>query len=403
MTECRLCSSNTIQVFFEQPQYPIWGGPVVPPEQASQIKYGKLRIGVCSNCGYIMLVSPAPEVIKSSLYNGFYSSSNPFVEDPDTINDARISQLLGFIEPILKSHVGDALEIGTYDGQFLYRLRKRGWQVFGCEPNPIGQQVAQRYGMDIKQAYFETGLYAHSSFDLIVARFVLEHVPNPIEFLRAVWAALKPGGYIVLDMPDGESRVLNRVLGSLVTEHVSYFGAHTLKLALAQAHFIQIELLPYLGGIAAKARRGEITTPEVPSTAYPEILQLLAGTRSYTRDITKKLAILRRMIKRLVKEGMRIAIYGANTQTLDYLINDAIRGEQIEYVIDDDSYKQGCYLVGTNLLVYSLNKLVEAPVDVLVISAYFSQDKMITAFRDKLGPRVTMLKFYPKPEIIGSK
>jgi 2-polyprenyl-3-methyl-5-hydroxy-6-metoxy-1,4-benzoquinol methylase len=127
----------------------------------------------------------------------------------------------------LKPDGGEALEIGAYDGQFLYYLRKRGWKVSGCEPNPVGQETAQRYGMDIKQAYFGAGLYQPHSFDLIVARFVLEHVANPVEFLRAVWAALKPGGYVALDIPDGESRVLHRVLGSLVAEHVSYFGAHT--------------------------------------------------------------------------------------------------------------------------------------------------------------------------------
>ncbi|MCJ7633959.1 class I SAM-dependent methyltransferase, partial [Candidatus Bathyarchaeota archaeon] len=403
MSQCRLCSSNAIEVFFEQVRYPIWGGPVVPPEQAPQIKYGKLQIGICSDCGYIMLISPTPEVLRSLLYEGFYSSSNPFVEDPDTIIDARTSQLLDFIEPIFKLDMVSVLEIGAYDGQFLYQLRKRGWQVFGCEPNPIGQLAAQRYGMDIKQAYFETGLYTPSSFDLIVARFVLEHVPNPIEFLQAVWATLKPGGYVVLDMPDGESRVLNRVLGSLVTEHVSYFGAHTLKLALAQAHFIQIELLPYLGGLAVKARRGEIETTEASLTANPKILQLLASIRSYSKDMTKKLDVLQTIIERLLSEGKRIVIYGANTQTLDYLISGAIRAEQIEYIIDDDSYKQGCYLMGTNLMVYSPNKLVEKPVDVLVVSAYFSQDKIVAAFRDKLGRKRAIVKFYPTPEVVGSR
>lgn len=403
MIQCGLCSSNSIEVFFEQPRYPIWGGPVVPPEENLQIQYEKLQVGICSNCGYIMLISSSSEGLKNSLYENFYSSSNPFVEDPDMIIDARTGQLLDFIKPIFKSDRAKALEIGAYDGQFLFQLRKQGWQVYGCEPNPIGQHAAQRYGMDIQQAYFETDLYPPSSFDLIVARFVLEHVNNPIEFLKTVWAALKPEGSLVLDIPDGESRILNRVLGSLVAEHVSYFGAYTLKLALTQAHFIQMELFPYLGGLAVKARRGDIATTEAFLTAHPGIQPLLTSAREYSKDLSKQLDILRNMIDRFVKEKKRIVIYGANTQTLDYLINGAIEAEQIDYIIDDDPFKQGCFLVGTNLRVYSPNRLIEEPADVLVVSAYFSQDKIIAAFQNRLGPKREIVKFYPVPEVVSSR
>jgi hypothetical protein len=208
---------------------------------------------------------------------------------------------------------------------------------------------------------------------------------------------------VVLDIPDGESRVLNRILGSLVAEHVSYFGAHTLKIALAQAHFIQIELMPYLGGLAVKARRGEAGASEASLIANRQILPLLVGARSYSRDVMHKLAALRTTIERLRKDGRRIVIYGANTQTLEYLLSGAIKEEQIEYIVDDDSYKQGCYLVGTNLLVHSTHKLLETPVDTLVISAYFSQDKLVAAFRDQLGPKVAIIKFYPEPGIVGPK
>lgn len=403
MNQCSLCSSNAIEVFFEQPRYPIWGGAVVPPEQALQVKFEKLQIGICSHCGFIMLISLIPEGLTNSLYENFYSSSNSFVEDPETVIDVRTNQLFDFIGPILKSDGKKVLEIGAYDGHFLYQLKKRGWQVFGCEPNSIGQQAAQRYDMEIKQAYFKSGLYPNSSFDLIIARFVLEHVVNPIEFLQAIWSTLKHGGYVVLDIPDGESRVLNRVLGSLVKEHVSYFGTHTLKLALTKAHFIQLELFPYLGGLAAKARRGEIQRTEDFSIAHPDILQLLASTNNYNKDLMKKLDILRTIIERLLSEEKQIVIYGANTQTLDYLMSGAIRAEQIKYIVDDDPYKQGCYLVGTNRMVYPTNRLVEEPVQVVVVSAYFSQDKIVTAFQNKLGPKVEIVRFYPTPEVVNSR
>jgi hypothetical protein len=160
--------------------------------------------------------------------------------------------------------------------------------------------------------------------------------------------------------------------------------------------------MPYLGGLAAKARRGEAGASEASFIAHRQILPLLAGARSYRRDVMQKLAVLRTLVERLRRDGRRIVIYGANTQTLEYLLSGAIQEEQIEYMVDDDSYKQGCYLAGTHLPVYSTHKLFETPVDAVVISAYFSQDKMVAAFRDQLGPQTAIIKFYPEPEIVGS-
>jgi hypothetical protein len=164
-----------------------------------------------------------------------------------------------------------------------------------------------------------------------------------------------------------------------------------------------MELFPYLGGLAVKARRGDIATTEAFLTAHPGIQPLLTSAREYSKDLSKQLDILRNMIDRFVKEKKRIVIYGANTQTLDYLINGAIEAEQIDYIIDDDPFKQGCFLVGTNLRVYSPNRLIEEPADVLVVSAYFSQDKIIAAFQNRLGPKREIVKFYPVPEVVSSR
>jgi hypothetical protein len=46
---------------------------------------------------------------------------------------------------------------------------------------------------------------------------------------------------------------------------------------------------------------------------------------------------------------------------------------------------------------------VKKPVDVLVVSAYFSQDKIVAAFREKLGHKRAIVKFYPTPEVVCSR
>jgi SAM-dependent methyltransferase len=42
----------------------------------------------------------------------------------------------------------------------------------------------------------------HGSFDVVIASHVLEHIPNPVAFIRSLELLLKPGGCITLAIPD---------------------------------------------------------------------------------------------------------------------------------------------------------------------------------------------------------
>lgn len=394
---CKLCGEIAVIEFFEREQYPIWGGPVLSAAQSEHLKFAPLRIGICSRCAFMSLTAPTGEELPDLLYADFYSSSNPVCEDPENISDWRVTQLLELINGRMKGIGRQALEIASYDGQFLYQLRKHGWEVSGCEPNPIGQQAASRYGFSVKQSYFHIDLYPPASFDLIVCRFVLEHVPEPLDFLKAAWLALKPGGVVFIEVPDGADRVINRVLGSFVPEHVSYFCQSSLEAALLKQGFVNPEFKLYQGGIIVSASR-----PENGQSAAPEpgdVSDLVASATSFEADAADRIDQLRMIVEELSAQHKRIAIYGANTQTIEYFNRGGIHEDQVSYIIDDDPYKQGLQLVGTRLPVAPINKLKESPVEAIVVSAYLSQGKMANKVRDIVGTTTSIVTFYPFPSI----
>ena len=88
------------------------------------------------------------------------------------------------------------LEIGCGEGLFLRELSKRGFKVSGVEPSKTASEFARISGLNVIQGYFPD-THIPGSFDAVVISQVLEHVPDPISFLRSS-GALAPNGYILL-------------------------------------------------------------------------------------------------------------------------------------------------------------------------------------------------------------
>lgn len=96
---------------------------------------------------------------------------------------------------------GSALEIGCGDGIVLDTLRRSGWQIFGTERFSQAILTHNIYNLPI----FVGGLDAIKKkeiFDLIILFQVLEHLENPIEIIQQCADILKPGGKILIGVPN---------------------------------------------------------------------------------------------------------------------------------------------------------------------------------------------------------
>lgn len=100
---------------------------------------------------------------------------------------------------------GRLAEVGFGNGQGLVQLRALGWQVTGVEFDQHCIDSARAMGFAVKQGDFASGLFEPESLDAVVACHTIEHVPDPAAFIRAAYAALKPGGHLMLSTPNGTS------------------------------------------------------------------------------------------------------------------------------------------------------------------------------------------------------
>jgi len=130
---------------------------------------------------------------------------------------------------------GRILDVGCASGLFLSAARKAGWNIAGVEPSEnLFAKAAAALGREAELycATLEHTPLAAGSFDAVTLWDVLEHVPQPLEFLRTCASLLKPGGHLFLNVPDldsPEARVLGRRWPLLLAEHLNYFNRQSLR------------------------------------------------------------------------------------------------------------------------------------------------------------------------------
>jgi|SRR2546426_4337650 len=100
------------------------------------------------------------------------------------------------------------LEIGCGPGAFLERLKRRGILCDGLELNDDAIRRARTRGVRVASTAVSDHVSAHQeSYDVVCAFQVLEHVARPREFLEASIAMLKPGGKLIVGVPNNASYI----------------------------------------------------------------------------------------------------------------------------------------------------------------------------------------------------
>jgi SAM-dependent methyltransferase len=145
---------------------------------------------------------------------------------------------------------GKLLDVGCASGIFLREALRSGWNIAGVEPNEQLYAKAIEYlGRDrIRNATLQEASLPCESFDAITLWDVLEHVVDPPEFLQTCAGLTKPGGIIIVKVPDLDSwqaRIMGRRWPILLPEHLGYFTRASM---LAAANLAGLEALAFTRG-----------------------------------------------------------------------------------------------------------------------------------------------------------
>jgi SAM-dependent methyltransferase len=124
-----------------------------------------------------------------------------------TIDLEEMAQLLA-VDRIVSAVRGcnRVLEMGFGTGLTTRELLARGVQVELLEGSPVLVEEARRRhtGLVVHEAMFET-FAPEQPLDAVLAMHVLEHVDTPAETLAQIRSWLRPGGVLIVVVPNAES------------------------------------------------------------------------------------------------------------------------------------------------------------------------------------------------------
>lgn len=326
---------------FDQPRNP--NG--IPSTYPLGLRYDPQLSMVCEE------QTPELEALLQSSYRLGMEMGTPVSESELGKGYAR--DFLGFIA-LQGRPDGLALEIGAGVGYVSHSLKAAGWRVDSVEPGSGYEAHWEKYGVDVINDFFPTPKAA-GPYDLVVSYAVLEHIADPVAFLRQVAAHMTAGGKLVLAVPDCTEEVLIGDPGMLIHEHYFYFTRSSLARCLAQAGFAcRVQCAGYGRLLYAVAWQDASAAVEVDAE------EIKAG-RAYAQRCADFVTSTRQLIRDSAEVGS-VGIF-CPARALAILPQDAV-GLRF---FDDSASLQGKYYPPFPVVVESRESLLADPVDELWI------------------------------------
>lgn len=146
------------------------------------------------------------------------------------------------------------LEVGCGQGEFLVEAQRAGFDVYGVEYAAAAVATARaRLGAAgsgaerVQVGELAAARFADAAFDVVAFFDVIEHVRDPLAFLREVRRILRPNGCVFVVTPSLDSlsaRLMGRHWMEYKLEHLYYFTKKALAAALQQAGFEDVRFEP---------------------------------------------------------------------------------------------------------------------------------------------------------------
>lgn len=167
----------------------------------------------CTRCGFHFVnPEPTPEEL-AAFYGGAYQERHGEVWHgfEDNMNRAVIGRLQ-------RLGVRSLVDLGAGQGRFVRMAKDAGIDAHGVEPTPGNVRSArERYGVELVEATVAEHLGSGPrGVECITMLNVFEHLPDPVGVMHQVRAALRPGGIVLVIVPNLDfTLALGAVRGAL--------------------------------------------------------------------------------------------------------------------------------------------------------------------------------------------
>ncbi len=135
------------------------------------------------------------------------------------------------------------LEIGCGQGAFLEYIRKKGVTVTGMDMNSAAIHSLKSKGIDVIEESILSYRQDHKEvFDVVCCFQVLEHVPEVKEFLDSALDVLKPGGKLIVSVPNNDAFMFRKDENQLLNRPPHHMGMWNNRSLIHLGRFFPLRL-----------------------------------------------------------------------------------------------------------------------------------------------------------------
>jgi len=378
ITACRICRSTDLSDVLSLGDMPPVNSFLRDENDIAREKRHPLAIAFCARCTHVQLTHmlDPKDIFEDYIY--FSSMSSTVVAHGQELARRYAGELSLRPEDLVA-------ELASNDGCILKPFLAHA-RVYGVEPAKNIAEVANRDGVPTLAEFFNSNTATkvrteQGAARLILARNVVAHVPDVVDFIAGAAHWLADDGILHIEVPYLVEMIDKVEFDTIYHEHLSYFSVTALDRLFKEAGLTlwDVEEIGLHGG-SLIARGKKAGTPR-------------------TKNVDRHLAIPE-FLRGLKANGRRIAAYGAAAKGVILTNYCAIGSDLVEFVADRSPHKQGTRMPGMHLPVVAPDAVMREKPDYLVVLAWNFFDeirKQLSEYESAGGKFVLPI---PEPKLV---
>ena len=288
-----------------------------------------------------------------------------------------------FLSALADAHDPRAvLEIGCGGCILLERFKERGARVLGIDPSPVAVAAGRRKNIEIVAEFFPPKALPVVP-DLIFQVDVLEHIEDPVKFLKAQAACLAQDGLIIANVPDSTLSIERGDISMALHQHVNMYEQRSLANVFNAAglEVISMERSRYGAALycAGRKARAPIPAPAVQTARW----------QTFQDTARRNIASFHRHVEVAKADGASIGFFMPQRAFPYLAFMNWWEGYRL---FDNMNVWHRRYLDGVDIMIENQADLVASPVDhVFVMSLTFGEGVASALIRDVPGIKTTTL------------
>ena len=360
-----------------------------------------LIVDYCKNCHGIQL----RHCLEMDELFTNYSYMTP---DAQSLND-QYKKIINYLKEstILNAEM-QCLEIGSNTGRFLKELQPDVKAVLGVEPAANIVKVAQDNGINTICKFFSEAVgeeiyEEHGNFDIVFARHMFAHNPNPQELIKGANNVMRSKGYFLIENAYAVDTFLHGEIDQIYHEHMFYFSLQSIKNLMDLHGFYLVDFLTtdVHGGSLVYIFSNDPT--ESPAKKVTESLayeQSLFEEKKIFKIFNEKIASLKNNVKselaQAIAKDKKIIVYGAPAKAFTMFTYLNLNSDDISFCVDTTETKIGKIFPIFNIPILCESELTNQEYDVVLVCAWNYQEEILLK-SNRLFKKGTKLIF-PLPE-----